>query len=641
MPIGENNQTQGNAQPLQQLITWDRVGSQPSIESIYLTSTNATSVEVYIQYENTSVNWIELSGYGQTAWIAFNKTMYFPLSLINTSSLGIGNYKATVYFRFTHADADDALKPVVINLSITGASGDGVKSDKDKYTLIYRRSTNTLSGDLHVNILNNNDNSDILFEPIGTLLKSVTSKTGFDLVEDPTHPFSTHPSLPITGVVDVNCRLKKEGSVMYAFIVSIVVFNDEDIYVNLANNKFELRRGFNETRSQVMQIINPLEKNFNLSNIPAWLTVDASSGNNSRNITLTTVNSETLAAGNYQATFYVNYDSKSIPVFVELKVTEFVSIETADYNFCLDKVILKANKMQSDARFLKVIVAIDIKAADKVVSESPEYLIPYFKDQAETDIGAKVHNYFPIFEKHLFSQDDAFKNQIVYERANVNLTIQELDVNYNIILTTNINNIKLFPGHRPKYFPLFTSHNLRRKYKENKTVFSYFSDLLNANSFSDAAHNPELPNSVQTAMASTENLDLTRVKNNTQLDFLPFPKTINNHVMQWINNNLVPEWFTFSGEYKIQTDFGHVYDNVTIGGKKYATTELAKLTINTGFMLREEKALLKEVLASPISFIKLEGEVFRCFCISQKLTEKDSSERLINFDVEFLIVKTK
>jgi hypothetical protein len=111
------------------------------------------------------------------------------------------------------------------------------------------------------------------------------------LQQDPNFPFSTNPELPQTGEIVVSCRLKKDGQNIYAFTVTIVVIDVEDIIANPAEFNFLLRNGFNETKTDILKIINPINKTFSI-NYPFWLDFNFSGGNTTSDFSFSTINSE-------------------------------------------------------------------------------------------------------------------------------------------------------------------------------------------------------------------------------------------------------------------------------------------------------------------------------------------------------------
>ena len=136
-------------------------------------------------------------------------------------------------------------------------------------------------------------------------------------------------------------------------------------------------------------------------------------------------------------------------------------------------------------------------------------------------------------------------------------------------------------------------------------------------------------------------LEEAPLKLNLGVDLLPFPTEESQAVLQWLNNNLVPEWMILSGTYKVDDAFDQLNDSFQLNGQKYETTETQKLTISTGFILKEETDLIKEIIKSKLAFIRLEGKIYRVLPSSQKLTELERQKNLINYELEFIIVLWK
>ena len=120
-----------------------------------------------------------------------------------------------------------------------------------------------------------------------------------------------------------------------------------------------------------------------------------------------------------------------------------------------------------------------------------------------------------------------------------------------------------------------------------------------------------------------------------------FPDTFRPIHMQWENQNLVPEWFTFTGDYSISSDFTHLASKNVLSSlmQKFDTTKIKKLNINTGFILQNEIAMLEEMIISRRAFIKIEGKVYECYNVTTKLALHSTSQNIIERDLEFIIVE--
>ncbi|MDR2205740.1 MAG: hypothetical protein LBE36_06270 [Flavobacteriaceae bacterium] len=648
MPI--YGEVTGMVTPTVQNISWDRANLPPSIANllIKLIGSNVQFIAWNIIFENTSVEWLH-SGNSTSGYVNFSGTNgNLQLQFKNLEQLTGSNYKATVIFELSGYDpiSDQSVSKIltsVINLSITGNDPNAVKTNKTNYNVLFVRNLNQLSGDTLVQILNNTANKVFEMETIGTYFAPQSSATQFNILNHPTSPLGSNPNLPQNGTVVVSCRLKNNGQYFYYFTITLTIINSDEILADPTSLAFQLRNGFNETQNAALQITNPLQKSFTIA-APNWLILSANSGNNSVSITVTTVNSDTMNTGFYTGNIDIKVNNivvTSVPV--TLSVTKFVDVALKDYNFCLDGVNFSISKMFENGVFAKVSLAMEITTEAETSTTNAVYSVPYFNEKAVIDIGPKVQNYFPIYAKHLLSNllpNQGFNNKLVYKPIKVSATVEELDVNYEVLNSKTLPDILLFAGNKPKNFPLFTNFGIRRRYFGSVHIFSYFTGLANASQFTNAnvQNNPAGNNEVQTALAFENILNFNAIKNNFGLEFLPFPKVKKQSVLQWINNNLVPEWMILSGSYKIQDDFEQIFDNFQKDGKKYDSKELAKITISTGFILKEESGLIKEIVKSPLSFLKIEDKIYKCFCTSTKLIEEDSELNLIQFELEFLIV---
>ncbi|WP_312750601.1 hypothetical protein [Epilithonimonas hominis] len=640
IPTDGSSPTSGYVSPSSQSVSWNRQDIYPIINNVNVTSTNAEFVEYYIQFENSSINWLEIQGYDENSGYLnnFNGGETLKFNLKNLDQLSGSNYKATIYLTFIKSEGANLQKSTVVNLSITGSSADQIRTDKTNYTVIYRRNQNQLSGDTHVNILNNNSGSNLGLETIGTLFKELNFTSGFDLVEDPAFPFSTNSELPSTGVTVVPCRIKKEGQSIYSFTATIVVIDSEDIVVSPGNFDFLLRKGFNESKQGTLMITNPLNKNFSIT-APWWINLSINAGSSSVDLGFSTVNSEGIDPGNYSGVIRISYDSKIIDIPVSLQVKQFAGIESENYNFCLDGVILWANRLFDNGIFARINLKMQFTTDEGTSEFLSSYLIPFFNGEAKTDLGQKVQNYFPIYSKHLFSNVGDFNNKLVYKPAKVFVTIEELDVNYNILHSTVLNSVSFFAGKKPIYFPFLTNNGFRRTYADFFHIFSFYTGAVIPDHFiSNQNANPISDDDVQTVLVKNKSILNSDFLKSQGLEFVPFPKVEKQISLQWLNNNLVPESMIFSGTYIIQDDFEHSYDNFQINGKKYSTKEVSKITIKTGFILKQEVLLLIEIANSLMSFLKIDDKIYNCICITPKLVREDSDENLIQREMEFFIV---
>lgn len=611
----------GKVTPKTQTIFWDRTGIPPNFE-IETSSSNAESVYFSINFINTAVKWLEFTDYeGLTDGYLYKFYTFENLvgTLKNTLDLPSGTYKAKIVFTFSKAgNPVNAVIEVEVTLILSGYSPDSISTDKSVYNLTYNRSTNELTGETAVGIINNTAPIELKFWQNGNIFASAENfTTGFNLAENPAIPMATNPALPETGSVTIPAKiLKQTGEFVSGFNINLVIV-DGGITVQPESLYFEVFKGSSE-KSGVLTVTNLLGVDFTVTEFPAWLILDDVAGNTSQNINVTT-ETDLLPVGNYTANikFEFNDDFLLIPITLDLKV--FIIIDESK-DFCLDLPPVKVNRKSEGAKFVRITMTAVYKVLGATSTFEKVYQTPYFLDVASFELGEKLHRHFPRAKRHFFDETSLnFMENIV-----ASIKVDELNANLEVLFTESASGIKLFPGKKPVGYPLL-SNFIHRKKNEGAIIFT-------------SVVGGEIVQLTKTAESVLIN---PLVLGNTQINFYDFPKSYAPVHVQWENQNLAPEWFTFTGDYKISPDYNHVYARNIFNGQneKYDFSKVKTLTIDTGMMLAVERLLVSEMIESKISFIKIEGKIYRCFNITKKNVEIDSTEELIARSLEYLIVE--
>lgn len=604
------------------------------IGSVTLTGQPGTPVNIDIQFQNTSVQWLYVGFSGFTG-----STATAQIFISDADSLPGTNYTAKIFF------TDENNFPFVHTVNISRQDPIPlIKTEKSNYNVVYNRISNTLSGDTTVNILNNNASETLTFEAIPTLFLTKTAVSSFTLEEDPAYPFATNAELPISGTKLITRRLKKSnGSIVTSFTITINVINSNDITAEPAFLNFTQYRHLSETKSAPLKLINPANENFSVS-APSFISVNPISGNSTVDLTVTTEQSDVLNAQTYTGEIEIAYASKVLKVPVTVNNVDFIDLPIAEYQFCLDDFILTVQRINDTGKFVKITLEIEIEHSEGLVSVSPSYQIAYFNEKASTDVGRKVHHYFPLFSKQIFENPGIeFNNIFVYKPANVNIIIEELNADYEVIFTKTTENIKLYPGKKPKMFPIFSNSSIKRIYADSAHSFSYLTTLVDPSDIVEktVSTNPFGTGEVNAVyFEDSENLmDFGDFKNVLGIDFIRFPKGHEQVYLQFINHNLVPELAVFNGFYEINDDYTYTYDDIEFNARKYDTESIKKITLNTGFLLKEQSVMVDEICKSNLSFLKADNEIYRTLPLTAKIKSVSKSENLMNFELEFLIVK--
>lgn len=612
----------GKVTPKTQTIFWDRTGIPPNFE-IETSSSNAESVYFSINFINTAVKWLEFTDYeGLTDGYLYKFYTFENLvgTLKNTLDLPSGTYKAKIVFTFSKAgNPVNAVIEVEVTLILSGYSPDSISTDKSVYNLAYNRSTNELTGELAVGILNNTGPAQLKFWQEGNIFATAENfTTGFNLAENPAVPMATNPALPETGSVSIPAKiLKQSGEFVQGFTINLVIV-DGGITVQPTSLYFEVFKGSSE-KSAVLTVTNPLGVDFYVTAFPSWLGLNEVAGNTSRTITATTA-THLLQPGTYTGIIRFEFNTDDfieIPVTLDLKA--FIIIDETK-NFCLDLPPVKVNRKSAAAKFVRITMTAVYKVLGVTSTFEKVYQMPYFQDVASFELGEKLHRHFPRAKRHFFDETSLnFMENIV-----ASIKVDELNANLEVLFTESASDIKLFPGKKPAAYPLL-SNFIHRKKNEDAIIFTSIVE----------DETVELTKTAESALVNP------LVLGTTQINFYDFPKTYAPVHVQWENQNLSPEWFTFTGDYKISPDYNHVYARNIFNAQneKYDFSKVKTLSIDTGMMLAAERSLVSEMIESKISFIKIEGKIYRCFNVTKKNVEIDSTEELVARQLEYIIVE--
>ena len=102
---------------------------------------------------------------------------------------------------------------------------------------------------------------------------------------------------------------------------------------------------------------------------------------------------------------------------------------------------------------------------------------------------------------------------------------------------------------------------------------------------------------------------------------------------------MVPESFIFTGKYQLPVEFENITDDFEENAEKFSTREKLRFTINTGWILKEERELLREMAKSKLVYINLDGKILKTYCLSTKLVLEDTENFMYQYELEFKIIQ--
>lgn len=604
--------------PKNQTAYFNRQSIVPALQNLQVHVYNPDSlVLLSVNYIGTEIEWLELTGqididpYMLLQDLSGDATV--QLALINLSGLTANYYVAEINFKvggitYTHK--------VELYLSGTVTL---ITTDKTTYNLVYDRSTETLSGDTLVTILNNTEADLLKFWQNGNIFEAAENFTdNFTLSENSDIPLASNPALPATGNVTIPAKiLKQTGEFLSGFTINLLVI-DGGISVTPENLYFEIFKAPGNEKSSTLSVVNPLAIDYEITEYPTWVTLDSTTGNSDKIFTVTTETSA-INSGIYSGIIKFEYDGNFIDIAVTLDLKTFIDIDETT-EFCLDLPEVIISKKNEDAKFVRITLSATYLVLGVTTLFQKVYALPYFLDQAKFGMGEKLHRHFPRIKDHFFNEN----NLDLLSKIDSAIKVEELDADRQPIFEQSATGIKLFPGKKPAAYPFLTNYIFRKKNKDS----IIFSSLVVADK-------------IEMSKILEKNLSNPLIASIQEIRFWDYPKVFNPVHVQWENQNLVPEWFTFTGDYTISPEFNQVYARSIFNAQneKYDVTKIKTLNIDTGLILAKERPLIEEMIESKISFIKIGSKVYRCFNITKKMTLESSKEELLSNDLEYLIVE--
>ncbi|WP_018676136.1 hypothetical protein [Riemerella columbina] len=508
-----------------------------------------------------------------------------------------------------------------------------ISTDKTNYTVYYNMETGIFTGEHIIHVQGSHGSS--IFESIG--------------LEFPTHEFYQ--------ILDLNNIPNVESAEDFPFhdsIINCVIKNRNflgqnrrcyfTITLNIVNSsftatpeylKFSVSKLKAETKSAEIKVSNPSGNSFDVT-VPPFLTYTKTLNS----ITVTTVNSQDLEVSNRTENITITQNGTTITIPVNLVVTDMVSSEYGEINFCLDKKKLNFTKNSTNASILKVSTSYSVFTGNSFKPVQNDYYIPFYDGKCSIDIGEKVHQHLQQFGKNILNSSD--RNHLVTHKTMVNVQATELDSDFKELSSEQVGLISFYPGKKPKGFPLLTNNLERRVLDNDKLIISYIVGETNPKDWGllvpfDQSMSPDLIGAYK--ITPTE-MAIPSRKSIEKLKLYKFPTPKRKIHAQWINQNLCPEWATFTGEFEINNTYQSAISQGVFNNykKKFDSKKEQIIKINTGFLLKAEKTMISELIESPVCYLELEDRFLKCIPNTEKLVEEDSTLQLISFNLEMIII---
>ncbi|MET3035802.1 hypothetical protein ABXT08_06865 [Chryseobacterium sp. NRRL B-14859] len=618
----------------------------PELEFVYNNYTNFR-FKVKKNIASGAVDFVNLSSI-KLVGDTFNQTNLITERVFcdfqNLDNLSVGNHMQPIIIEAYGIDSNNQehfVESYYTEISITVQAGTGISTDKNVYNLTYNKADGLLSGDDKIIVFVADPVTVTATEPfINLTQESVNSQRHLKFQNN------TVIQNKAVGTYSGTVTLQI-GSILKNVTVNLEVINDTTVfYVNPSVFNTSLQKNLSETKQFSSSISNPNNLTIIVESKPSFIdTAVISNGV----LNFTTVNSSTLSVGNYSGEIILRAGTVTKKVTINISVVQAIShdFSGSNYYFAKDanKVIL--NKTSSSSTYVKMTLKMFFNGFGEQYQEEEEYTFPYFKGAVEIYPGDEVQDFFINAKNITTSLDPVYQ----YSLALVEMTFHEMNELDEVQSTFILDNIYFAPGRKPKCFPVFTNYPVRSTYNQSVIKLSVdrlsekdeLNKLYTQYTFPKPAHASKFNIDQFTFLRSSFRPDLKRkIISSNVLQFIPLPEPEKIIHIEWENDNFVFDWFSASGEIKISVDIDNVIgESDEYLEEKFDRVERKTLTVNTGWILKEEVDLISDLLKSRLCFIYAEGIRYKVFPITNKNELKDSGKNTYSMDIDFKILENE
>ncbi|QWA38893.1 hypothetical protein [Chryseobacterium sp. ZHDP1] len=562
----------------------------------------------------------------------------------NLDNLSVGNHVQPITIEAYGIDSSNQehfVESYYTEISVTVQAGTGISTDKNTYNLTFNKADGLLSGDDKIIVF--------VTDPVTVTATDPFINLTQDSVNSQRHlKFQNNTVIQNKAVGNYSGTVTIQiGSAVKTVTVNLQVINDNTIfYVNPSSVNTSLQKNLSETKQFSSNISNPNSLTIVVESKPSFIdTAVISNGV----LNFTTVNSSTLSVGNYSGEILLRSGSVVKKVTVNISVVQAITHDFfgSNYYFAKDpnKVIL--NKTVSSSTYVKMTLKMFFNGYGEQYQEEEEYTFPYFKGSVEIFPGDEVQDFFIRASDITTSLDPVYQ----YSLSLVEMKFEEMNELDEVQSTFIIDNIYFAPGKKPKCFPIFSDYPIRGTY--NQSIIKLNVDRLSEKdelnqlfaqyTLPKPVHTPKFNVDQFTFLRSSFKPELQKkIIASNEMQFIPLPEPERIIHIEWENQNLVFDWFSASGDVKIPVEIEHVLgESDDYLEEKFDSVAKKTLTVNTGWILKEEIDLITDLLKSRLCFVYAEGIRYKVYPISTKNELKDSGMNTFSMDIEFKILENE
>lgn len=456
------------------------------------------------------------------------------------------------------------------------------------------------------------------------------------------------------------------GAISYV----VNVFEQQPFYVEPTSLYFQGVKGLEEPELQ-----NVLVAALNAYTVskPYWLDVtpenEIEPGNHT-NLVVKPIHSNNLTGGTYTGDIVLTSGADSITIPVVYVLNDFVNIpyDRDANNFTKDPLFLEFYT-QFENTYFEMLINVEAQDYDFQTAMNKNIIIqnkiPLFNKYQKMHIGELV-------EKVFYNLTNANTNaNAIYNPAKVNVSIQEKQYpTHEVLREGALEEIVFLSGLTPKNRNgnvafLEISKQTKRVYKSS---FDFVNLMLpNSNDYElriyKATDLLETRSLYPTTTVHREKLDFSQINCNQGdvLDvkvwsisedeeviskkYLIFPEEEYSNMILWEDEYRVIQSFHFTGKHQIKNDYTanqfKNYRDFVETVKKLSSIKDLKLSINTGFITKNDIPYLDSIISAKKAWIYLsEEKKIEIIPNTKSLVFDDIDREIISFDLEFDINKT-
>lgn len=575
---------------------------------------------------------------------------------INIIAFGIKNGVAT------ELTAENIYSSGVIKLTVsgTGSGGGGtnppidskVRPHKSQYQLSVIISNAgpwdvvATFGDTEIKVLGNDNNENIYIEDVNTasgrypLIVNPRNVGANGNIGELVYRYSNYPSGFHKLFFNI---LNDNAQVLYTFPVLLTLTDETSFEVSPEFITQSIDKSNTSATELKAVLSNPNNFNISVLSKPEFVQAVNITGNN---ISILVKPGNNLSLGNHAGDIVFTSGNVTRKISLTITVINFVLSDFIGelYYFALDKRKIIITRSNSLATKVYMKLEIFFSGYGQQYQDTQEFQLSYFKGSAEFDPGKEIQDFF-IRNRELVGINDF----VSFGLAQVNINFTERNDSNEILNTYSLPKLYFAPGKKPKCFPLFTDHPVRRTFPDSKITLS--TDILsNKNEISELLdlYNEEKPAGNYSAAVKTYFFfrnkfkpDLIRnIISGDKIQYLPVPAPQKTAHIFWENQNLVMDWFSASVYNTENMEFENIISTNYKDGhnEKYDSIKTKSIQLQTGWFLKEERELIDDLMASRFCIIEVDSKIYKALPNGKKNPKpSDDTTHSVILEFELLI----